>query len=362
MPIANQLELSLLRLDDPDDMSDTDEDMPRELSDHDIKTALLFSPHLLHSGGNKDHSQLLPQYSLMGRVPQRRNRTAGGMVANEQQALGTRVFLNTDIPGSFFICGLQGSGKSHTLATLLENYLIPSPQIGVLHRPLSVLVLHFGEYTSSQAFRPCEAAYLATSSTRALSSSELHLPKVKILVPPSNYRKLAADYNREVPNATVHPLKFDSRSLTINSMLTLMGVDRTGTPTLYMSQVSQELREMAVESEGTEEFDYQAFKIRMEHLKKRLENTQKTMLNQRLQMLDAFVVDANTTEFAVGGAEGELTIVDLSCPFVDGGLACGLFHVVIGQYLSQSSPAVGKVIAVDEAHKVRTCIRSYVYA
>jgi len=354
----NQLELSLLRVDDPNDISD-EENIPRELGTNDVQTALLFSSQLLQSrGSNGGYSQQLPQYGLMGRVLSTGTTVQGGMVSQEQQCLEARVFLNTNIPGSFFICGLQGSGKSHTLATLLENYLIASPQIGVLCRPLSALVLHFGEYTSKQAFRPCEAAYLAKPSPPKIPFSDLQLPKVKVLVPPSNYRNLAAAY-KEVPHATVHPLKFHSHSLTIKSMLTLMAVSRSGSPPLYMYHVAQELRSMA-ESEGAEGFDYKEFKKRMEKVKKLLNDNQEVMLNQRLRMLDSFVdvrvgTDIDATEFAFGGAEGELTIVDLSCPFVDDSFACGLFDVAIGQYLSQSSTEVGKVIALDEAHKVCRC-------
>jgi len=51
----------------------------------------------------------------------------------------------------------------------------------------------------------------------------------------------------------------------------------------------------------------------------------------------------------------QLTIVDLSCPFVDSGSACVLFNICIGQFLSATkAEAVGKVIAVDEAHKYMT--------
>ncbi|KAF8454160.1 hypothetical protein BGX38DRAFT_1129393 [Terfezia claveryi] len=341
---ASELALSLLRLDDPDDLSDSEEkSIPRELSANDVETALLFSSQLLHSGNNRDYSQRPLQYGLLGRLRQRRG-------DQEQQYLDARVFLNTNIPGSFFICGLQGSGKSHTLATLLENYLIPSPQIGVLDRPHSVLVLHFGESTSGWAFRPCEAAYLAQPSMRAIFSPESQLPKVKVFVPPSSYYNLAAAY-KEVPNVTVHPLKFPSRLLTINSIITLMTVSRSGSSALYMSQVIKELRDMA-EFEGVEGFDYQEFKRRMEDLKKLLDVGQSSILSQGLRMLDTFVeVDTESSEFAFEGAEAGLTVIDLSCPFVSVGLACRLFDVAISQFLSQSSPEVAKVIAVDEAHK-----------
>ena len=46
-----------------------------------------------------------------------------------------------------------------------------------------------------------------------------------------------------------------------------------------------------------------------------------------------------------------MTIIDLSCPFVDANMACVLFNIGISLYL-ESGLTTGKIIAVDEAHKV----------
>ena len=35
-----------------------------------------------------------------------------------------RVFLNTNTPWSAFVCGLQGSGKSHTLSCLIGKSIL----------------------------------------------------------------------------------------------------------------------------------------------------------------------------------------------------------------------------------------------
>jgi len=48
---------------------------------------------------------------------------------------------------------------------------------------------------------------------------------------------------------------------------------------------------------------------------------------------------------------GSLTIVDLSCPFVDDGAACVLFNICLALFLKDRS-GVGRVVALDEAHKV----------
>ena len=48
---------------------------------------------------------------------------------------------------------------------------------------------------------------------------------------------------------------------------------------------------------------------------------------------------------------GTLTIIDLSCPFVDDSAACALFQICLELFL-ESRGDVGRVIALDEAHKV----------
>ena len=56
---------------------------------------------------------------------------------------------------------------------------------------------------------------------------------------------------------------------------------------------------------------------------------------------------------------GHLTIIDLTCPFMDSNTACVLFKIGLGMYL-RSDMSTGKVIVVDEAHKVRTMLSQYV--
>jgi hypothetical protein len=48
---------------------------------------------------------------------------------------------------------------------------------------------------------------------------------------------------------------------------------------------------------------------------------------------------------------GTLTIVDLSCPFVDEGAACAMFNICLALFLEERE-AAGRIVALDEAHKV----------
>ncbi len=53
--------------------------------------------------------------------------------------------------------------------------------------------------------------------------------------------------------------------------------------------------------------------------------------------------------------EGTLTIVDLSCPFVDESAACALFNICLALFLEERGD-VGRIVALDEAHKVQSKI------
>lgn len=51
---------------------------------------------------------------------------------------------------------------------------------------------------------------------------------------------------------------------------------------------------------------------------------------------------------------GTMTIVDLSCPCVTPEGACALFNICLGIFMSQKEK-IGRVVALDEAHKVGSC-------
>lgn len=118
-----------------------------------------------------------PQYGLLGGQVSKMNSTDFTSPVSARQ--DPRIFFNVSAPSSIFICGSQGSGKSHTLSCLLENCLIAS-EANVLPRPLTGLVLHYDTFVSDEGGLPCEAA--------CLSSSEL--VSVRVLCPPTNLANL----------------------------------------------------------------------------------------------------------------------------------------------------------------------------
>jgi hypothetical protein len=104
---------------------------------------------------------------------------AGDINGPPSETRDPRIFYNVAAPSSTFICGSQGSGKSHTLSCLLENALISS-EANVLPNPLTGLVFHYDTFVSDAGGSPCEAAYL--SSHRGMC--------VRVLCAPTNIKQI----------------------------------------------------------------------------------------------------------------------------------------------------------------------------
>jgi hypothetical protein len=282
------------------------------------------------------NGSFLPQYGLLGSHMEARD-------------AGSKLLLNTNVPFSMFVCGVQGSGKSHITSCILENSLIHSKILGKLRSPLSALVFSFAQFSGDGVgFTVSEAAFLA-SADPSLPGGE-HVKKVHVLVSPSNLLRIEKLYIR-LPNVLVTPFKLNPQDLDIDTMLTLMNVDESeGTP-LYLAQVTQILREM---STAGGPFDYQAFK---RHLKgKNFNAAQTSMLQMRLDLLESFL-DMDGSAVKPHFQPGEITIMDMSCPFVDANMACILFRIGLKLYLQ--SETSGKMIVLDEAHKVCSVIISH---
>lgn len=172
-----------------------------------------------------DH-QVYPQYGLLGhRVD----------MASRRITESSLVYTNTAAPWSTFICGSQGSGKSHTLSCLLENCLVKDSPAGRLTAPLAGVVFHYDKYTGFSNTQLCEAAYLCSS----------RIP-VRVLVSPTNFMAMKNAYaNLEgLGNVSgrlkVEPMYLPMKGLNISMMKTLMGIDSISNQPLYI-EVSDSL-------------------------------------------------------------------------------------------------------------------------
>ncbi|KAF1962516.1 hypothetical protein CC80DRAFT_522292 [Byssothecium circinans] len=322
VPVEAEYDMTALLSDSSDEENDQ-EDENQEF-DAEIQHAPLFDEDFT----SDDYKHLVPQYGLMG---------LHSVFADSKSAL----FINTNTPFSAFICGVQGSGKSHTTACIMENALIPSKNLGKLQNPLSALVFSYGHFSGDgSGYSVSEAAFLAAPHPKMPGGA--HVKKVNVLVSPSNFVRISKLYLR-IPNVTVSPFKLKPWNLDIDVMLTLMNVSESGEPPLYMAQVTQILRKMAT-SGGP--FNYMAFKTTLRQQK--FNPAQVNMLQMRLNLLESFL-DLDNSCPEPKFTPGEITIMDMSCPFVDPNTACILFRIGLQRYLQSDSP--GKMIVLDEAHK-----------
>jgi hypothetical protein len=100
-----------------------------------------------------------------------------------------------------------------------------------------------------------------------------------------------------------------------------------------------------------ENYTYQAFMSALEDSKKDFNPAQLSGLKQRMSLLTSFLGKSPKRRHVSRFAAGQLTIVDLTDPFIDPSCACGLFEIVTRLFV-RSEVETGKVLVVDEAHKV----------
>lgn len=106
-----------------------------------------------------------------------------------------------------------------------------------------------------------------------------------------------------------------------------------------------------------ESFTYDGFLEKLESLKQDLNPAQLSSLKIRMDLLHSFVMPTQTEAKKIKRrfAKGRLTIIDLSDPFIDPSSACGLFEIVL-RLFQRVEVGTGKVLVVDEAHKVRSLL------
>lgn len=122
-----------------------------------------------------------------------------------------------------------------------------------------------------------------------------------------------------------------------------------------------------------ENYSYSEFIRQLDEQRKSFNPAQSSSLEQRMTLLNSFldpaartgstatsirrasvlstasasVVDRRTSRFAAG----QLTIIDLSDPFIDPASAASLFDILLRLFV-RADVGTGKVCVVDEAHKV----------
>ncbi|KAH0494493.1 hypothetical protein TgHK011_001110 [Trichoderma gracile] len=274
----------------------------------------------------------IAQYGLLAGILENSNAAKNPSEAPDKDI---RLFFNTTAPSSVFICGSQGSGKSHSLSCLLENFLTQS-KANVLPRPLTGIVFHYDPFGGSA----CEAAYL--SSAKDIS--------VRVLCAPTNIRDIKEIY-AHLPEVVVEELRINQSDLDTRKMMELMAVSSVqGSIPLYLHVVQRILKDLRIEEQldGTT-FNYREFKSRL--IDAALAPGQLAPLQQRLENLESFMVKEQVVQIAHKKAlqsQGKGNSWESTAK-----TACSLFNICLDLFL-QHRADTGLVIALDEAHKYMT--------
>lgn len=311
--------------------------------------------------------------SLFGNVLRRGPHSVAEDTRQRDDGAHERLFLNMNAPFSAAICGVQGGGKSHTLAVLLEASLLPAPQVGSLPSPMSILCCHYDNFGSTSP-KPCEAAYLSRGR-QDLPFEVPSTPTVTVLVSPTCLQTMKKAYAGL--HVDVQPFRLRARDLTACRVLSIMmcdesahgksdlfvarkscslpradALDSQGHKPLYMQVLLTILRDM-----GQDGFNYKRFRFLLSQQK--FSEQQKEMLNLRLNILDSIVADDKSFSLQDYVQPGSMIVLDLSDPFLDVGSACALFHIAMGLFVDHQAGGfsadqqqqVGKLVVFDEAHK-----------
>lgn len=328
-----------------------------------LKTTPLFSLNVRYTDPRREDNQklfksfttnkkvqvtsALPQYALLG------------LHVGDHPQIGKRepIMLNTAAPNSTFICGSQGSGKSYSLACMMEDYMLPDTDYGYVANPMAGVAFHYDTDGNGGV------AEIASLCYRGI--------KVRVLVSSSNFNDRCTQYMAlpgSSANLRIGTLGLMDKHLNIERMNRLMALSDTasdgGVP-LYVWVINRILREMneaSQDSEG-EPFTFEAFEDKIQD--EEFAANQKNMLNLRLDILKSFMAEklsepTNSKERKRNEylkrlnifrtQPGTLTIVDLTDPFVDPSTACVLFDICLGLFKEHASD-YGLAVALDEAHR-----------
>eukprot|EP00899_Mesostigma_viride_P017724 jgi/Mesvir1/25953/Mv20945-RA.1 len=273
------------------------------------------------------------------------------------------IYLNTSSPFCAVTVGVQGAGKSHSLATIIESCALHFPPVSSVSIPLSTLVFH---YDTDQA-NFCEAAMLSCPN-RGLASRlapgeggvPVSLPaiqKLVVLVSPSFYRQRSKFYHAW-ENTRVYPLLFTWRTINATMLKSLMQVDVSDSPPLYVGALFDLLRKLQKQDMYP---TFESFKNAL--LQMDFTPAQLAPLALRLQLVESLLAESPENADLTERVElrdvcesGTVVIADLTDPMMTVAEACGVFKVLLDNFrsLELSPQSTGKLIVFDEAHKYLT--------
>ncbi len=263
------------------------------------------------------------------------------IVATQQGSTGQDIALDLGGTNVLSVFGVQGSGKSYGLGSIIESGLIRKPNLGKLPRPLATAVFHYSkdanyvsEYGSMAHPTDNEEDWFRERGID--SSAELD---VIVLVPKNQLDDRTPDY----PGCEVRELALAPSELTISDWKLLMGIE--GGNQMYAKSMQQVLQGLGA--------DFDLGELRSGIETARMSETQRQIAQFRLDFVERYLDDGAPVSETM--AAGRLVIVDIRDPHIEQTEALALFMVLLNRFAETGRDGGGtsfnKMIVFDEAHK-----------
>ena len=257
-----------------------------------------------------------------------------------------KVAFDLDGASVVSLFGIQGSGKSYTVGTLVEAALIQDPVLNRLPRPLGAVVFH---YSTDTSYVPEFAAMSSPNADadalqllkREYGASPAGVPEVVVVTPAG----VLPERERDYPSLPALPLLLSPNELTAGDWQLLMGL-KSGDP-MYFRVVTQLIRQQRQAHSN----------LSVDHLRRAvasstLNQQQRNLAMTRLNFVAEFVGDGAGVSQHM--QPGRLTIVDLRDELIQEDDALALFMVLLNRFAQVEQPdgrQFNKLIVFDEAHK-----------
>jgi DNA phosphorothioation-dependent restriction protein DptH len=272
-----------------------------------------------------DH-QMTNQYGILGKLA----------------TTGDTIGLDLDGTSTISLFGVQGSGKSYTVGTILEMATKQFNRANKLPAPLASVVFH---YSKSESYEP-EFTSLKEGNQK---QDELERLKAEYGVFPEGIEDViiitpkdrVEERQEEYENIEVLPLQFSTSELNVEDWNFLMSTGDSSA--LYLRQLKSVLKEyrrnLTLENIkiGVQEEDF--------------EDRPRRLLEQRLRFVEEYINDK--TKIGSALKPGRVVIVDIRDEFIEEDEALGLFMVLLRIFsdVKFNNNAFNKMIVFDEAHK-----------
>lgn len=264
-----------------------------------------------------------------------------GLLANPTATPWERIALDLNGCNTISVFGVQGSGKSYSVGTIIEMAARSLPGLNVLPKPLGCVVFH---YHQTQDYPP-EFATMdepnddpeQVSLLREMGAQPAGLDDLLILTTSDT----AEMRRQEFPRATVEPITFASSELTVADWRFLMGA--TGNDALYLKLVNEIMRKCR------DNLTLSAVRTGIQNAP--LNDSHRTLAETRLEFAARFIDDERPLRSLF--RPGRLVVVDLRDEFIEKEQALGLFVTMLNVFSGAGlgEQQFNKLIVFDEAHK-----------